>query len=78
MHVVFLLPDDTVLLDLKHLLMEAKQKVPPFLAAKEPENDEYLDIDSNNDKYLDIDGNNDKYLDIDGNNDKYLDIDGNW
>ncbi|XP_052228964.1 probable ATP-dependent RNA helicase DDX41 isoform X1 [Dreissena polymorpha] len=36
--------DETVLLDLKHLLIEAKQKVPPFLAAKELENEKYLNI----------------------------------
>lgn len=36
--------DETVLLDLKHLLIEAKQKIPPFLAAIQPENEKYLDI----------------------------------
>lgn len=36
--------DESVLLDLKHLLAEAKQKVPPFLAALEPENEELLNV----------------------------------
>ena len=36
--------DESVLLDLKHLLAEAKQKIPPFLAALEPENEELLDV----------------------------------
>ena len=34
--------EESVLLDLKHLLIEAKQKVPPFLAALESENEKYL------------------------------------
>ena len=33
-----------MLLDLKHLLIESKQKVPPFLAAMMPDNEKYLDI----------------------------------
>ena len=36
--------DETVLLDLKHLLIEAKQKVPPFLLSMQPDNEKYLDI----------------------------------
>lgn len=36
--------DESVLLDMKHLLMEAKQKVPPFLAALQSENEKYLDV----------------------------------
>ena len=36
--------DESVLLDLKHLLMEAKQKVPPFLAQLQSENEKYLDL----------------------------------
>ncbi|XP_046851459.1 probable ATP-dependent RNA helicase DDX41 [Xenia sp. Carnegie-2017] len=36
--------DESVLLDLKHLLAEAKQKIPPFLAALEPENEELLNV----------------------------------
>lgn len=36
--------DESVLLDLKHLLMEAKQKVPPFLAELQSENEKYLDL----------------------------------
>lgn len=34
--------DESVLLDLKHLLLEADQKVPPFLAALQSENEKYL------------------------------------
>ncbi|CAH0389580.1 unnamed protein product [Bemisia tabaci] len=34
--------DESVLLDLKHLLIEAKQKVPPFLAQLQSENEKYL------------------------------------
>lgn len=34
--------DDSVLLDLKHLLIEAKQTVPPFLAAITSEQEQYL------------------------------------
>uniref|UniRef100_T1IMH1 RNA helicase n=1 Tax=Strigamia maritima TaxID=126957 RepID=T1IMH1_STRMM len=34
--------DESVLLDLKHLLFEAKQKVPPFLAAIQSENENCL------------------------------------
>lgn len=36
--------EESILLDLKHLLIEAKQKVPPFLASLQPENEQYLDI----------------------------------
>ncbi|GAB6018810.1 DEAD (Asp-Glu-Ala-Asp) box polypeptide 41 [Chamberlinius hualienensis] len=34
--------DESVLLDLKHLLLESKQPVPPFLAALQSENEKYL------------------------------------
>ena len=36
--------DESVLLDLKHLLIEAKQKVPPFLAALSSEVEQYLQL----------------------------------
>lgn len=36
--------DESVLLDLKHLLMEANQKVPLFLASLKSENEKYLDL----------------------------------
>lgn len=36
--------DESVLLDLKHLLMEAKQKVPPFLLELCSENEKYLNL----------------------------------
>ena len=36
--------DESILLDLKHLLMEAKQKVPPFLAEYASESEKYLDM----------------------------------
>ena len=36
--------DESVLLDLKHLLMEAKQNVPSFLAELEADSEKYLDI----------------------------------
>jgi len=36
--------DESILLDLKHLLIEAKQKVPAFLATMESEAEKYLDI----------------------------------
>lgn len=36
--------DESVLLDLKHLLIEAKQVVPPFLADLQSENEKYLDL----------------------------------
>eukprot|EP00794_Sanderia_malayensis_P005774 gene5774-6479_t len=36
--------DESVLIDLKHLLMEAKQKLPPFLVALETENEKFLNI----------------------------------
>lgn len=36
--------DESVLLDLKHLLIEAKQKVPPFLAALQSDNEKYLSL----------------------------------
>lgn len=36
--------DEAVLLDLKHLLIEAKQKVPPFLATLESEQERYLEV----------------------------------
>lgn len=39
--------DESVLLDLKHLLMEAKQKVPPFLAALCSESEKYLALGGN-------------------------------
>ncbi|XP_031563037.1 probable ATP-dependent RNA helicase DDX41 [Actinia tenebrosa] len=36
--------DESVLLDLKHLLIEAKQKIPPVLAALQADNEEYLEL----------------------------------
>ncbi|KAK7109440.1 probable ATP-dependent RNA helicase DDX41 [Littorina saxatilis] len=36
--------EESVLLDLKHLLMEAKQKVPQFLASMQADSEIYLDI----------------------------------
>lgn len=36
--------DESVLLDLKHLLIEAKQKLPPFLSALQSESEQYLDL----------------------------------
>lgn len=39
--------DESVLLDLKHLLIEAKQKVPPFLAQLQSDNEKYLDLGGN-------------------------------
>ncbi len=40
----FLFSDESILLDLKHLLIEAKQKVPPFLAEYVSESEKYLDM----------------------------------
>jgi hypothetical protein len=37
-------PDESVLLDLKHLLIEAKQKIPPVLVALQADNEEYLEL----------------------------------
>ena len=39
--------DESVLLDLKHLLIEAKQKVPQFLATMQADQDTFLDIGGN-------------------------------
>lgn len=39
----FYFADESVLLDLKHLLIEAKQKIPPVLATLESQND-YLEL----------------------------------
>lgn len=36
--------DESVLLDLKHLLIEAKQKVPLFLTNLQSEQEKYLDL----------------------------------
>ena len=36
--------EESILLDLKHLLIEAKQKLPPFLAALQTESEKYLDL----------------------------------
>lgn len=36
--------DEAVLLDLKHLLIEAGQRVPPFLAALQSEQEQYLNV----------------------------------
>lgn len=36
--------DESVLLDLKHLLIEAKQKVPHFLATMQSESEKYLQL----------------------------------
>lgn len=36
--------DESVLLDMKHLLLEAKQNVPPFLLALQSENEKYLEL----------------------------------
>lgn len=40
--------DESVLLDLKHLLIEARQKVPLFLAELESENEKYLQLGGKN------------------------------
>ena len=40
----FSVTDESILLDLKHLLIEAKQKVPEFLASLQSENEQYLNI----------------------------------
>jgi ATP-dependent RNA helicase DDX41 len=37
---------ETTLLDLKHLLQEAKQKIPPVLLTLDDPNDKYLEVDS--------------------------------
>ena len=39
--------EESVLLDLKHLLIEAKQKVPPFVASMQSESEKFLDIGVN-------------------------------
>lgn len=39
-----LLPEESVLLDLKHLLIEARQNVPPFLASMQADTETYLEI----------------------------------
>ena len=44
---IFCCTDESVLLDLKHLLIEAKQKVPEFLAKLQSENEQYLNIGGN-------------------------------
>ncbi|XP_026683505.1 ATP-dependent RNA helicase abstrakt [Diaphorina citri] len=36
--------DESVLLDLKHLLLEARQRIPPFLAELESETEKFLDL----------------------------------
>ncbi|XP_074598884.1 ATP-dependent RNA helicase abstrakt [Brevipalpus obovatus] len=36
--------EESLLLDLKHLLLEAKQTVPPFLLSLQSENEKYLDL----------------------------------
>ncbi|RWS13509.1 putative ATP-dependent RNA helicase DDX41-like protein [Dinothrombium tinctorium] len=36
--------EESVLLDLKHLLIEAKQRVPPFLASLQSESEKYLEL----------------------------------
>lgn len=41
----YLFPEESILLDLKHLLIEAKQKVPPFLIEFVGDNEENLNID---------------------------------
>ena len=40
--------DESVLLDLKHLLIEARQKVPLFLSELESENEKYLQLGGSN------------------------------
>ena len=44
MTVVLWCSAESTLIDLKHLLVEAKQKIPPVLAALESQNDEYLEL----------------------------------
>jgi len=41
---MYLFADESVLLDLKHLLMEAKQKIPPVLGNLESQNEDYLEL----------------------------------
>ena len=43
-YVILFISEESVLLDLKHLLIEAKQKVPPFLANMQSESEKFLDI----------------------------------
>ncbi|XP_065176052.1 probable ATP-dependent RNA helicase DDX41 [Sycon ciliatum] len=40
--------DESVLLDLKHLLVEARQKLPPVLAALNSQDTDYLDLEAEN------------------------------
>ena len=40
-----------MLLDLKHLLLEAKQKIPPVLAVLQAENEGYLDLGGMTSRY---------------------------
>jgi len=40
--------DESVLLDLKHLLIEARQNVPLFLSELESENEKYLQLGGSN------------------------------
>ena len=44
MILIFLALEESVLRDLKALLMEAKQRVPPFLATLDALTDEYLQL----------------------------------
>jgi len=47
LYICFISTDESILLDLKHLLIEAKQKVPDFLANLQSENEQYLNIGGN-------------------------------
>jgi len=48
---VWFSPDESILLDLKHLLIEAKQRVPAFLATLQSDNEQYLNIGG---EYLEV------------------------
>lgn len=42
--VMFIIAEELLLLDLKHLLIEAKQKIPAFLAILQSESEQYLNV----------------------------------
>lgn len=47
--------EESVLLDLKHLLIEAKQDVPPFLATLQSETEVFQDLGGSKNEFLKLD-----------------------
>ncbi len=66
MYFLLVFIDEAILLDLKHLLIEAKQIVPPFLLQLESDKERLLDIGGKNNLFVNVFYFDDLFLDEPG------------